>query len=349
MLYTIEEDVALKRSDTYNYPHAMGTEKSSVESSEGLPWNLDRLDQRTAALDGQYLPEGTGADVDIYICDTGIRYTHEELEGRVHYAGFDAIDHLTGTDLQGDDCHGHGTHCAGTAAGKTYGVAKKATLYSLRTLDCTGTGAVSGIIMAMSHVVQEREKNGNGRPAVISMSLGLEISEALNAAVQSTVEKGITVVAASGNQAGDSCQYSPASARVGIAVGATDKQDRVVYFSNTGECTDVFAPGEMIKSATKTCDTCTRTLSGTSMACPHVSGFAAILLGLQPQMTPAEVKAKVINLSTKDTVTLNSVSRTLAIRTPNRMLYVPPAGAQQDSDLDSPGVASINAFHYEPR
>lgn len=329
LLAAIEEDIALRRSD-----FASHRETETESYSHHLTWNLDRIDQHANHPDGHFDPESDGANVDVYIIDTGIRYSHHEFGGRARFGGFDAIDNLTNSNLQGADCHGHGTHCAATAAGAYYGVAKQANIYSLRALDCTGSGAVSGIIDAMNYVIQTRSIASTGRPAVFSMSLGLERSVTLNMAIRAAVRAGITVVSAAGNQGGTSCDYSPASARVGISVGATDEQDRVVLFSNTGECTDIFAPGARILSATHACDTCSRTLSGTSMAGPHVAGYAAILLGLHPQLSPQQLKERIIQQSTKDIVSLAAIPSGRARGTPNRFLYVPQPTAK-DSDIRS--------------
>ena len=322
-LEVIEGDVALKRSTPY-------TEQDYAEMQHaGVTWNLDRLDQRENSPNGAYKPEGTGELASIYVIDTGVRYTHGEFEGRAHYAGFDAIDELTGSSRQGSDCQGHGTHCAATAAGKTYGVAKRARIYSLRALGCSGSGAVSGIVRAMDFIAKQVDSGVHNGPVVFSMSLGVKHSPSLNAAVRMVTGKGIVAVSAAGNQAGDSCNYSPASARVGIAVGATDKQDDMVAFSNAGECTDIYAPGVTIKSATSKCDTCTQTLSGTSMAAPHVAGYMAIVMSLYPHMTAPEAKEHLIAQSTKGVVGLAAISSTLAKRTPNRFLYVAQNIAQE--------------------
>ena len=343
-LEVMEQDVALKRSRS-NIPYSDDWEQAEVESSH-VQWNLDRLDQHDNDLDGEYKPEGTGEMASIYIIDTGVRYNHQEFEGRAKYAGFDAIDKLTGSSRRGLDCQGHGTHCAGTAAGKTYGVAKKAHIFSLRALGCSGSGAVSGIVEGMDFIAKQVENGAHDGPVVFSMSLGVRESVSLNAAIKKATEKGIIAVSAAGNQAGDSCDYSPASARVGISVGATDKNDDMVVFSNAGECTDIYAPGASIKSATSKCDTCTAILSGTSMAAPHVAGYIAVLLSLYPQMTPAQAKAHLIKQSTKDVVGLAAISGSLASRTPNRLLYVPQATAQ-DSDVAQ--IAFINSFSMYSR
>ena len=338
-LEVMEGDIALKRSTGgAHYDHG----KRHAQGAS-IPWNLDRVDQHDNNLDGQYNPEGTGKLASIYIVDTGVRYSHDEFEGRAHYSGFDAIDKLTGSNLRGSDCHGHGTHCAGTAAGKTYGIAKKATIYSVRALGCSGSGAVSGIVEGMDFIASKVDKGEHNGPVIFSMSLGVRESFSLNAAVQRAMKKGIVAVGAAGNQGGDSCDYSPASARVGIAVGATDKKDKTVSFSNSGECTDISAPGYMIKSSHSDCDSCTATLSGTSMAAPHVAGCMAILLSLHPQMTAIEGKKKLIKQSTKDVVGLAAISSSLASKTPNRLLYVPQEGAQ-DSDIAE--MAQINSIPH---
>ena len=329
-LEAMEEDIALKRASMpASYQQQ---EENDADVQNSVTWNLDRLDQHDVKLDGRYEPEGDGEKASIYIIDTGVRYTHHEFEGRAKYSGFDAIDKLTGTNLKGADGHGHGTHCAGTAAGKTYGVAKKATIYSVRALGSSGSGAVSGIVEGMDFIAKKVDDGTHTGPVIFSMSLGVRESATLNAAVKRAMDKGIVAVGASGNQGGDSCDYSPASARVGIAVGATDRLDKTVAFSNSGECTDIAAPGYSITSSHSKCDTCTKTLSGTSMAAPHVAGYMGIILSLNPQMTAAEAKEKMIKQSTKNAVGLAAISSSLASKTPNRLLYVPQATAQ-DSDL----------------
>lgn len=334
----IEEDVALRRSGIIT--HA----ESEVIASDAVPWNLDRLDQHSNHLDHTYSPYGDGRDVDIYIIDTGVRATHQELAGRVHYAGFDMVDELTGSTNRGEDCNGHGTHCAGTAAGKTFGVAKKANIYNLRALNCEGTGAVSGIVTGIDRIIKQKLEGGTGRPIVISQSLGVKKSESLNRAINEASKAGITCVGAAGNQGSYSCDYSPASAASGIAVGATDENDDVTMFSNTGECTTIMAPGMHITSSTNSCDTCTKTLSGTSMAGPHAAGVAAIMLSKSPELSADQVKEKMIAQSTKGHVVMSSIASTRRHVTPNRLLYVQSSTvAIKDDD-----VASIQFFHSRP-
>ena len=331
-LEVIEEDIAVKRSTR----QPLIWDEAEEQLSSRVQWNLDRIDQRSNALDGEFKPEGTGELASIYIIDTGVRYTHEEFGGRAKYAGFDAIDKLTGSSRRGEDCQGHGSHCAATAAGKTYGVAKKAHIYSLRALGCNGSGAVSGIVEGMDFIAKQVDEGAHSGPVVFSMSLGVKASNSLNAAVKRATEKGIVAVSAAGNQGGDSCNYSPASARVGISVGATDKNDEMVTFSNAGECTDIYAPGVSIQSASSGCDTCTQRLSGTSMAAPHVAGYMAILMSIHPHMSATQAKEHLVAQSTKGTVGLAAISSSLASRTPNRFLYVAQTTAQ---DVDMLQVA----------
>ena len=342
LLAHIEEDTALRRSEASIHEEE---EEDKATVSKSVPWNLDRIDQRRNVLDQEYNPAGDGRDVDIYIIDTGVKATHQEFEGRVHYAGFDAVDHLTGSNNNGRDCNGHGTHCAGTAAGKTYGVAKKANIYNLRALNCKGTGAVSGIVMGIDKIIKKHKESSTGRPIVISQSLGVKKSLSLNTAIQKAVEEDITMVGAAGNQGSYSCNYSPPSARVGIAVGATDKRDQVTVFTNLGECTDIMAPGRAITSASIQCDTCTKTMSGTSMATPHAAGAAAIILSHNPQMTATEVKKRMIADSTKNVMLMSAIANTLAMReTPNRLLYVRNASAKSNDD----SIVSAQDFISRP-
>ena len=296
---------------------------ADAASADTIPWNLDRIDQRSSELDSTYQPKGTGEGVDVYILDTGIRYTHGDFEGRAHYGGYDAMDALVGTNKRGIDVNGHGTHCAGTIGGKKYGVAKKANLYSVRVLEETGVGSVSCTVRALEHIAADRL---NGRSAntkaILSLSLGVTKSEAFNTAIDNVVKQGGLLVSAAGNQARDSCHYSPASASLSIAVAASDEHDESASFSNLGACVDVFAPGSNIVSDSFVCDRCTSFKSGTSMACPHVAGYAAVILGLNPGISPSEIKELLSTQSTQNSITINYRDQTLTKRTPNNLLYV---------------------------
>jgi len=319
----IEVDTALKRSA------AIAHDSSTAYTEDHIPWNLDRLTKRTNVLNNKFHPDGNGEHVNIYVIDTGVRDTHKDFEGRVKFAGFDAVDYLTGSNNKGRDCNGHGTHCAAVTAGKFFGVAKKANIYNMRALNCEGVGAVSGIVMGIDKIIKMASHSTNR--TIITQSLGVKKSRTLNGAIQRAVEANIMSVGASGNQASYSCNFSPASAKVGIAVGAVNKRDQVTIFTNTGECTDIMAPGVQIRSATMDCDTCTKTLSGTSMAAPHVTGAAAIILGKNPTMSAKKLKEEVLKHATNGLVKMTLVASNRATMTPNKLLYVKSA----DSDAQA--------------
>ena len=326
LVYVFEQDIALRRSSSKS--HTVDDTDPAVTKKEQLIWNLDRLDQHDNVLDNRYNPAGTGAGVEVYVFDTGVRYSHEEFAGRAAYSGYDAIDKLTGSQQEGFDCNGHGTHCSATIGGTKYGVAKEVKLLGVRVLDCQGTGAVSGIVEAMDYVLGERTELSPR--AVFSMSLGVMDSVSLNTASDRAARQGVLVVAAAGNQAGDACRSSPGNAQSSVSVGATDMNDVVESFSNIGECMDVFAPGQMIKSADFVCDDCVAVKSGTSMAAPHVTGYVAILLELHPRLTPKQLKEAVIDNSSVDVVSFqaraqsfgSSAKQQLVQDTPNRLLCV---------------------------
>ena len=296
------------------------TNHEDISDIAAVQWNLDRLDQHSNSLDGKYNPSGDGTGIDIYILDTGIRYDHTDFSGRVHYAGMDSIDELTGTELKGEDCNGHGTHCAGIAGGTIHGVAKGANIYSLRVLGCNGKGAVSGIVMGIDFLIGKSKKEVNRK--VMGLSLDLKMSRSLNMAVEMAAQNNIPVVVAAGNQGKDSCKYSPSSAPSSISVGATNLQDVAMPFSNSGECVDIFAPGTKIASAGYACSSCEMVKSGTSMSAPHVLGASAILLQEDSDLTAAEVKQKLIKRSTKGMLDLSRLPQVLARNTPNHLLYI---------------------------
>ncbi|XP_011410142.1 PREDICTED: proteinase T-like [Amphimedon queenslandica] len=328
--YSIESDLVIKRNNQESryeeldeFLTQQDEESTGAKTSSGVEWNLDRIDQHDG-LNGAYNPKGNGKGVDVYILDTGIRYTHDEFQGRAKYVGYDAIDELvkTNSPKKGLDCNGHGTHCAATVGGKTYGVAKGVALYSARVLDCTGTGSIGGILDAMNYIIKKRKTSGTSRRAVFSMSLGVKKNKGFNLAVNNAVKAGIVVASASGNQMSDSCMYSPGSAELSISVAASSKTDESASFSNIGLCTDIYAPGYDILSAGHDCDSCTASKSGTSMACPHVAGYAAIVLGLNGQYSPSDVKKEMIKVSSKKKINMNEMTASLATMTPNRLLYV---------------------------
>lgn len=258
----------------------------------GAPWNLDRIDQATKPLDGNFTYPNNGAGVNVYIIDTGIRRTHSEFGGRV-VAAFDGV----GDGYGADGCHWHGTHVAGTAGGVTAGVAKGATLYSVRVFDCAASAPLSTVIAGVDWVTANRRS-----PAVASMSLTSTLSSALNTAVENSINAGVTYAVAAGNIAGDACNYSPASVAGALTVAATDGMDNEASFSGYGGCVDLFAPGEMIYSAMSYSDVAMEYQSGTSYATAHVAGAAAIFLASNPTASPAQVAQALLAAATPNVI-----------------------------------------------
>lgn len=257
-------------------------------------WGLDRIDQRNLPLSTTYTYTATGAGVTAYIIDTGIRLTHNEFGTRAT-SGFDAVD-----GGAADDCNGHGTHVAGTVGGTTYGVAKGVSLVAVRVLDCGGSGSTSGVIAGIDWVTAH---HGGSNPAVANMSLGGGASTALDNAVAASIADGVTYAVAAGNSNRDACRYSPARTPAAITVGATTSTDARASYSNYGKCLDLFAPGSSITSAWYTSNSATATISGTSMATPHVAGVAALYLQGSPSASPATVRNALVANATSGKVT----------------------------------------------
>jgi subtilisin family serine protease len=252
-------------------------------------WGLDRIDQRNLPLSNSYSPPNSGSGVTVYIVDTGIRYDHPDFQGRASF-GFD-ID-----GLGGSDCNGHGTHVSGTVGGSTYGVAKAVSLVAVRIFPaCLGTTETSAILAGLDWVAQ----NASG-PSVVNVSLGGPVDPPLDSAVARLTGLGIVVVVSAGNSAGDACFYSPARSPSAITVGASTQYDSRASFSNSGQCVDVFAPGENVLSAW--IDGGTRSLNGTSMASPHVAGVASLILSANPSLSVREVDSTIYARSSKGKV-----------------------------------------------
>lgn len=294
-----------------NNPHVDYIEMDSVVSIDatqtGATWGIDRIDQRALPLSTTYTYNYTGAGVTAYIIDTGILTTHTQFGGRAT-SGYDAVD----GSLPAADCNGHGTHVAGTVGGSTYGVAKGVNLVAVRVLDCAGSGTTTGVIAGIDWVTAN---HAAGAPAVANMSLGGSASTALDTAVKNSIADGVTYAIAAGNNNKRACNYSPARVPEAITVGATTNTDARASYSNYGTCLDIFAPGSSITSAWYTSTTATNTISGTSMATPHVAGAAALYLQANPAATPAQVSSALTGGATPNVVTNAGTG------SPNKLLY----------------------------
>ncbi len=266
---------------------------STPEAPTSL-WGLDRIDQRALPLNSQFGRAYTGSGVTAYIIDTGVMSAHTEFGGRV-LSGFSSVSDSNGTE----DCNGHGTHVAGTVGGSNYGVAPSVAIVPVRVLDCSGSGSTSGVIAGIDWVIANHVE---GTPAVANMSLGGWRSSALDIAVQSAVADGVVFVVAAGNSAANACQSSPAGEPLAITVGATTSADARSSFSNYGTCVDVFAPGSNITSAWYTSTTATNTISGTSMASPHVAGVVALGLEIAPNSSVAQISDWITSTATQGVI-----------------------------------------------
>lgn len=264
------------------------------ETQENPPsWGLDRIDQTETEGDNAYTyPDSAGEGVTAYVIDTGVNIEHTDFEDRASH-GFDAVD----GDDDADDGNGHGTHVAGTIAGADHGVAKKADIVAVRVLDDNGSGTTEGVIAGVDWVTE----NADG-PSVANMSLGGGADEALDAAVQKSIDAGITYTLAAGNESSDAGGGSPSRVEDGITVAASDDADAQAEFSNYGSVVDIYAPGVDITAPWIGGPDETETISGTSMAAPHVAGAAALYLGENGEAAPADVEAALVEAGTKDAI-----------------------------------------------
>ena len=276
----------------------------------GATWGLDRTDQRALPLTGTFTYTNTGAGVTAYIIDTGILTSHNEFGGRAS-SGYDFVDN----DANATDCDGHGTHVAGTVGGATYGIAKGVSLVAVRVLNCSGSGTWSGVIAGMDWVTARHSAGGPmaGKRAVANMSLGGGANTSVDDATRRMIAAGVAtgVAAGNGNRGGrqqDACGSSPARVAQAMTIGATNSSDAKTSWSNYGACVDWFAPGASIKSAWYTSSTATSTISGTSMATPHVVGVAALYLQSNPSATAQQVRDALYAATTKGIVTSSSTA-----------------------------------------
>lgn len=280
-------------------------------------WGLDRIDQRDLPLDSSYTYPNTAPGVTAYIIDTGIRTTHADFGGRATW-GTNTVD------SNNTDCNGHGTHVASTVGGTAHGVAKDVRLVAVKVLNCQGSGTLAGVTAGIDWVT-----NNAVKPAVANMSLGASgTNPSMEAAVRNSIASGVTYAIASGNSSADACNFTPARTAEAITVNSTDRNDARSSFSNFGTCTDIFAPGRDITAAWNSSDSATNTISGTSMATPHVAGVAALYLGSNPNATPPQVQTALKDGATKGNVT-NPGSGS-----PNNLVF---AGEGVDPDPEDPG------------
>ncbi len=288
--------VAFIEQDGMSYP--------SVTQS-GATWGIDRVDQRDRPLNGTYVYDTGASNVRAYVIDTGILASHTDFGGRVS-GGATAISDGRGTS----DCNGHGTHVAGTIGGATWGIAKQVRLVPVRVFGCTGGAANSTIVSAMDWV-----RTNHVKPAVVNMSLGGPAASTIDTAANNLINAGVTLVVAAGNDNQNACNFSPARVANAITVGSTTSTDARSSFSNFGTCLDLFAPGSSITSAWWTSNTATNTISGTSMASPHVAGMAAIVLAGNTGASPATVRSTIVTKATTNRLT------SIGTGSPNLLLY----------------------------
>jgi hypothetical protein len=292
------------------------TQQCRVENN--AIWNLQRLNAKAInQMDGRFVYDQLASSVDVYIIDTGVLTTHQEFGGRAVFGANFVNDGVN------SDCNGHGTHVAGTVGGRTIGVARGATIFGVKVLSCQGSGTLAGVVSGIQWTADSAKRRN--RKSVANMSLGGGYSAAENAAVAAAVDSGVVFAVAAGNENQNACNVSPASENKAITVGATYfsgnyAQDTRATFSNWGKCVDVLAPGQSIKSAWIGSNTAYNTISGTSMASPHVAGLAALVFANNPSYTATQVKNFILSTATPNVINLQC-SGTCSSETPNKLIW----------------------------